>query len=313
MKPKRYLLKILAMVCALLITLAGLFWWVQSLPAQYGGSIMGTTAHKIELLEDTPGPRVILAGGSSSPYATDCAYIGGQLGMNCINVGATAYFGIEFYLSMLEAYMQQGDIIVIAPEHSMLSGNIAYSTMWMGMENHPDVWKVVPTGYWPGLIPTYPEYAVNKVGMHFEDAEWESYQYHEDFGPLGDVVTYRETLLEAGWLRDDPIALSAETLSDKVAAQLNSFYQKAIQQGVSVYLAFAPVDVLALTTTPEDWQALEDAMRAKIEMPILGRLEDAIMEGKYFYDSNNHLTSEGAALYSQNLVALLAQAIQANS
>lgn len=308
MKLRRYALKALALVCALIIKLAGIFWWVQSLPAQYGGSIMGTTAHKIELLEETPGPRVILAGGSSSPYATNCAYIGEQLGVNCINVGATAYFGIEFYLSMLEEYMQAGDIIVIAPEHSMLSGNIAYSTMWMGMENNYKVWDVVPASYWPGLITTYPEYAVNKVSMHIEDAERGDYEYHEDFGPLGDVVTYRETLLEAGWLREDPIALSANTLSDKVVAQLNSFYQKANERGVQAYLAFAPVDILALTTTPQDWQALEDAMREKIEMPILGSLEDAIMEGQYFYDSNNHLTSEGAAIYSQNLVALLAAA-----
>jgi hypothetical protein len=300
-------LKTAALLFALLLTLAGLFAWVQLLPAQYGGSIMGTTAHKIDLLKNTSGPRLILAGGSSSPYATDCESIGGALGVNCINVGVTAYFGMEFYLSLLEKTMRPGDTIVLAPEHSMLSGNIAYSTLWMGLENHPEVWAMEPPGAWPHLAAAYPAYAVDKVRMHLEEADWASHTYHEDFGPLGNVVAPRETRLEAGWWREDPIALSAATLSPDVANQLNAFYEKAAAADVTVYLAFAPLDKLALTTPEADWWALEAAMRDAIKMPILGSLADALMDGPYFYDSNNHLTTQGAALYSERLVALLRQ------
>ena len=35
------------------------------------------------------------------------------------------------------------------------------------------------------------------------------------------------------------------------------------------------------------------------------------MEGTYFYDSNNHLTSEGQALYTEKLIEVLKDRVSA--
>lgn len=309
-KIVKYFLKIGLMLLALLLALLLLFAAVQAIPAQFGYSIMGTTRHKITLLDNTPSPRLITAGGSSSPYAVDCQYLADELELPCINVGSTGYLGLEFYLSMLERYMREGDIIVIAPEHLMLRGNsTSYLTMWMAMESWPEVWQVVPNSYWPGLLRGYYEFAENKISHALDDIDQAGVHYHPDFGPLGDVTAQRETLLEFGYIRQDPIQLDAAVLSDTVVTLLNDFYTKTQAQGVQAYFAFAPVNRLALTTPPADWQALDDTIFQRLQMPVLGKLQDAIMDGVYFYDSNNHLTSEGAALYSQSLAALLADVL----
>ncbi|NLW77940.1 MAG: hypothetical protein GXY32_00815 [Ruminococcaceae bacterium] len=301
---KKYILKFLALAVALLIPFAAYYGYAQSLPAQFGGSIMGTVRHKIGLLQNTPSPRVILAGGSSSPYATNCEEIGQALGMPCINIGATAYLGVEFYLSMLEDAMRPGDVIVIAPEHSMLADAVDYQTVWSAVENFPEVWAVVPPGYWPAMATQYFQYGQAKLDLYKTQGD-ATPAYHADFGPLGDVTLERETLLEAGYIRDDPIALGPGTLDDGVVHALNRFAAKAEQAGATVYFAFAPVDKLAITTTPDQWQALEARIRNEINLPVLGTLPDAVMDGAYFYDSNNHLTTEGARLYSARLIDLL--------
>ncbi|MGD9559416.1 MAG: hypothetical protein AB7V55_02285 [Oscillospiraceae bacterium] len=305
---RRYLLKCLALFLALAASFAALFGVAQSLPAQYTGSIMGTIAHKVELLQATPSPRVILAGGSSSPYATNCEMIGEALQLPCINIGATAYLGIEFYLSMLERTLQPGDVIVIAPEHSMLAGVRDYKTVWAAVENHRAVWDVVPTGYWPAMALHYWDYAKTKWELSRGEAPA---PYHADFGPLGDVTTYRETLLEVGYIRDDLIDLGPHTLKARTVHALNRFYEKATAQGAQVYFVYAPLNRLAVTSPPQDWAALESALHEKLALPILGRMQDAMMDGAYFYDSNNHLTTEGARLYSAHLIGLLEEAMDA--
>ena len=299
----RYGVKLLALVLALLLPFAAYFAWAQSLPAQFTHRIVGTLHHKLTLLETTSTPRLILAGGSSSPYGTDCAYIADTLNIPCINVGTTVYIGVDIYLSMLEKYMLPGDIIVLGPEHSMLSHVINYQVVWQAIENSPSAWSIVPSHYWPHLLTSYYAYASEKAALAAGGNVPAS--YHPDFGPLGDVVAPREALLESGYNRLDLIALSPAALDADVARQLRAFYEKAQARGVQVYLIHAPVDELAVTTSPADWAALEEALRSQTGIPLLAPLSASVMEGKYFYDTNNHLTTEGAAIYSRLLAESL--------
>ena len=299
---KKYALKFFVFCLVLLLPFAGAFSFLQALPAQFGGTIMGTLPHKIELAQETPGPRILLAGGSSSPYATNCALIVAETGLPCINVGVTAYLGLGYYLRLLESTMRPGDIIVLGPEHSMLSGKIDYLTVWMAIENHRDAWAFVPPGYWPKMATAYGNYAGEKC-RQARATEGETLpSYDADFGPLGDVTLYREPLLEDGYNRDDPISLTADTLTDSVSEELSRFARKTADAGVSLYFAWAPVNRLALVTPPQEAPALQAAIESQTGIPTLGQIEDAILPPAEFYDSNNHLTTAGARQYSQRLV-----------
>ena len=296
---KKYGVKLLAMLLALVFPFAAYFTWNQNTPAQFTDSIMGTVLYKLQLLRQTPGPRLILAGGSSSPYGTNCKYLAKELGMASINVGATAYFGVDFYISMISQNMREGDIIVIAPEFSMLCGAISYETVWMAVENQPEVWEVVPTSYWPEMIKYYYDYAQSKRARM--ESGGPNNTYNEHFGPLGDVTLLRESLLESGYNTEDPIALGPQLVSPAVIRSLNNFFHEAQKAGVQVFFAFAPVNILALTTQPEEWQALEDFLREQLAAPMLGSQRQAVMEAECFYDSNNHLTTQGAQIYSEQM------------
>ncbi len=304
---RRYFLKLAALLFALLLPFLLYFSVIQAAPPQFTASIMGGLRQKIALLEDTPGRRVIFAGGSASPYALDCAALSEALGRPCITIGVTAYFGIDLYLSMLRQGMREGDIVVLMPEHSMLRGSVDYSTLWCGIENFPDAWRVVPLSDWPGLVQNFHLYAKIKQDRAAEHPSVSG--ENTLFGPLGDVVAHREPQLEQGYNTEDPIDLRPNIIKDDVLNSINQFVDTAENRGISVYFTHAPLDELALTTGQERWAAYEQKLHDSLAAPVLGRVQDAILPGRYFYDSNNHLTTEGATLYTTNMAQLLAGAV----
>ena len=296
---KKYLLKSLALALAVLLPFVLWFGYLFTIPDHRGGTIASTIRYKTDLLQTTPGPRVIFAGGSSSPYGTDCAAAADAFGRNTICVGATAYLGLPLYLELLDQYALAGDVIVLAPEHSLLQGdNTNYSLVWEAAGHDPDVWKSVPLSYYPGLFSSSVEYYHMKKDALSRPAA----AYHADFGPLGDVVTPRTTLLESGYNTQDPISLTADSVFEDNIQRINHFAHRMEKRGVTVLFAFAPTDRLAVTTGPQDNAAFADTVAAGLDIPVILPLETALMDGKYFYDSNSHLTSEGAALNTQNLV-----------
>ena len=198
---KRLILRLVCFFLALLAVPLGYFAWVQSLPAMSRGSLMGSILIKQQLAENTPGARILVVGGSSVPYSIQCEVIQQQTGMPCIAMGATAYLGLEYYLSLLEDHLHQGDLVILAPEIVMLQDQVSYSTTWMAVENDPGLLAAVPLSYWPGMVSGYYTYSRQKLDLYRQKgAPTQSPQEQYEafgFGPWGDIPGQRESLLES--------------------------------------------------------------------------------------------------------------------
>ncbi len=301
---KRYLLKCLALALAVLLPFGGWIWYVLSLPDHLGASLAATVRYKIDLLQTTPGPRVILAGGSSSPYGTDCALAAEELGVNVINVGSTAYLGLEMYLRLLEEYTREGDVVVLGPEYTMMIGpSVNYELVWMGAGSDADVWRVVPPGYVFGLFCSLGTHYTAKTGrIPADGSEPDPAAHHTDFGPLGDVTAQRETLLEHGYILADTYDMTADDVSGENLARIRASAKRLAERGVRLLYAFAPVSYHSITSSDAEVAAYEARIREGVDIPVILGLDRARMDGAYFYDSNNHLTSAGAALYTSWLI-----------
>lgn len=296
----KYLKKCALMALAVLLPFAAWLSLLIALPDHLGNTIAATIRYKIDLLQDTPAPRIIFAGGSSSPYGTVCQTVADELGVNAICVGATAYLGIPYYLQMLDQYAQPGDVLVLAPEHSLLRGeSINYELVWEAVGQDADAWRCVPLPYLPGLFCSSAAY----FGLKQERLNLPDPGPNPDFGPLGDVTAPRTALLERGYNADDPIELTAAGVYEKNLTRINRFAARQQARGVTVLFAFAPTDRLAITSAPADIAAFEKTVTDGLDIPVILGLNTTLMDGRYFYDSNNHLTSEGAAINTQNLIA----------
>ena len=301
---KRYLFKCAALCAAILLPFALWFGYVLSLFDPMGGSIAATIRHKTDLIQQTEGPRVIFVGGSSSPYGTNCQMAADQLGVSVINVGATAYLGLDFYLNYIEVYARPGDIVVFAPEYSMMTrDNTDYSLVWMGAGRNLAVWRAVPLSYYPGVFSTVNDYyRLKKENTTPEGLANGEGGYNEAFGPLGDVTAQRVSILESGYNTQDLFEMTPEAVSMENVNKINRTAQRLQKKGVTFLYAFAPYAAQAVSSTPEQWEAYGRKIGQSLNMPVIVSLEQAAFAGEYMYDSNNHLTTEGAVINTQNLI-----------
>ena len=276
------------------------FAYVHTMPTYGDNSIAGTIRYKIDLIKDTEGERIILVGGSSSPYGTVCEEFEKAFNRPCINIGATAYLGWEFYMNILDSYAREGDVVVLAPEHILLKDDaVGHITVLTGIGEKKEAWKHVPLSYYPGLFMAHFQYT--KFRIEYADRSPNG-AIHSHFGPKGDVILERESELEEGFRSEDMILLKPELIYNKNLKLINKFNKKAEEKGITVLFAFAPVDELAIESSDEENKAFETAVVNKLDIPVVLDLETSMMEGKYFYDSNNHLTTAGAQIYTANLI-----------
>lgn len=93
---------VICVTAALLLSLLGiLLTWGFVLPAQYGDTFLGELKHKVSLLEDTPGPRIVLVGGSGVASGVDSALVERELpGYSVVNFGMYAALGTTVMLDL---------------------------------------------------------------------------------------------------------------------------------------------------------------------------------------------------------------------
>lgn len=308
---KRFFLKFFAFLLALMLPCAAYFWYEQQFPAVYNGTFMGTVPVKLKILQETPSPKVVILSGSSGPYAIEAETVERATGMPCVVDGSIAAIGMEFCLSLAQEEIGAGDIVIVEPEFRMWFGDRSNYIDWCCLQNYYELYRYVPLSYWPDLIRFYYDY-VRQRNIEF-DRDSPAMDVMEGylsmgFGPRGDLLRERELVLEKGYLADDMTEVSADQLDMDCMRALNRFVRRMEARGAVVYVHFAPFARLAVSTTPEEVASFEQKVRDTCRAPVISRLEDSLVDSKYICDTNNHLNSEGARMFTRMLLQNLENA-----
>ncbi len=123
---------------------------------------------KLRLLEQTPGPRLILVGGSGVAFGFDSGLLEQETGLRTINFGIHAGIPLEWYLNELAIRLRADDQIVVAPEYIRAgldaSGAISGETVRL-LLLRPKSIRTLPWRLWRDLNPgaTYASLPVNGV------------------------------------------------------------------------------------------------------------------------------------------------------
>lgn len=312
---KKFILKLAAFALALLLPLGAYVAAIQSQPSVYAGSLMGSIREKTALAETTEGARILLVGGSSLPYSVICEEVSDAFDMPCINMGATAYLGMELYLEILYENLHEGDVVVFAPEFSMYMGLYSYTTVWMGIESDKNMLRYLPASYWPGMVRNYYNYASAKMTMLKTNSEPDPpYQQYLafGFGPWGDLTFPRERLISDEYAQNDIIEVSADIIDGDILAMLNKFYAFAQEKGARAYLTWAPYCEMGIPTGQAGVASFAERLQAECDIPLISDYSDCLWDVKYFYDSSSHLTDEGMRLRTPMLIEDLANAMNSN-
>ena len=272
----------------------------------FAGSLL-----QVHLLEKTPSPRIILAGGSNVSLGLDAELMQQRLGIPVINDGLHAGLGLV-PLKELQDYIRSGDAIIISLEYSMFSskgvmqGDRAFLSDWI--EYSPQRLKYLsnPWTETPAIYATMLQRKFNRqVNFYlFGRSPNVTRQIFNGtkFNANGDFI---------GHLQNDsstpqkipPIPYAVFELQDDIFVFLEDFNQTALSKGARVYFA-APAsrERNCKATGQPAMAAFFETFTQRSSIPLLTPIEDVCMSNRYFFDTEYHLNAEGRRIRTEHLI-----------
>lgn len=102
----------------LLLLFAGLhLLLVLAIPADRN-QYLNAFNQKLQLLIDTPSPRIIFMGGSNTAFGIDSRMVEDSLGLPVVNYGLHGGIGLRFPMTEALPYLRAGDIVVLQAEYA---------------------------------------------------------------------------------------------------------------------------------------------------------------------------------------------------
>lgn len=300
-----------AIICALIviaIPLIGLPVYACVTPDVYGNTYLAAMADKYERLHSVKGAKIVLIGGSSMAFGVDSAKIEKELGMPVVNMALYAALGSKTTLDLSLSGIDDGDIVVFAPEMDTQAYSLYTSPeiMMQTLEANRSMIKRIPVSEWVQLYAELPNYITTKKKLYASGIPNPENAYSRAaFNSYGDNVYERKyNIMPDLYLTSNMISITDELLDGEFIDYVNDYADQVNEKGASFYFSFPPMNRLALTeeSTYESRLNVYTALTDKLECEIIGNIEDHIMHEGYFYDSNYHLNESGIPYNTRTLV-----------
>lgn len=266
---------------------------------------------QLELLKNTPSPRIILIGGSNVSFGIDAELMQRTLGTPVINDGLHAGLGIV-PLRELQEYIRPGDVIIISLEYQLFSnrdvmdGDLAFLSDWIEYSPRRIKYLSHPWRQAPALYATMLQRKVNRqvntalFGGSLDELRnvfiGTKYDLNGDFiGHLNQASTPRNKI------SFEPYPVSP--VQKDIFIFLNEFHQVALAQGANVYFE-APASRKSNcdTTGKSSLANFLQVFAKRSSIPMLTPLEKLCLPDKYFFDTAYHLNAEGRQVRTQRLI-----------
>ncbi len=265
---------------------------------------------RLKSLHESGQSKVVIIGGSSTAFGFNSALIEKYLGMPVVNLGTYAILGTKLMLDLARDYIGEGDIVIISPEieEQTLSLYFSSSATLRAIDGDFSLILDIPAKHWINLWGASWNFALEKrqyikngttpdpVGVYNAD----------NFNEYGDIE-YARPRNSMSWYYDpenNAIKLDESIVSEDFIEYLNDYYKKITRRGANVYFYYCPMNILSVeaTGTYDNRLNFQNYLKEQLDVPILGDIEEHIMNPKYFYDTNFHLTDAGAQM---NTILLL--------
>lgn len=300
---------IICVTIGLLLSLPGtLLIWGFALPEQYGDTFLGELKYKVELLEETPGPRIVLVGGSGIAFGADSALMERELpGYSVVNFGMYAALGTAVMLDLSQPLLREGDIVILIPEQQeqTLSDWFDPAVMWQGLDGAFGLLRLLPRNKLERLAGTFPAFAGQKFAYFIQGQppQPEGAYRRDSFNEKGDVSSLLcvRNEMPGGFDANMRIRFDADMVTEEFAQRVRDYAQAAAEAGAVLWYAPCPMNGAAVEDV-ENIDSFYAALQEKLGIPLTGDPHDFILEAGWFYDTNFHPNSSGKTVYTKALI-----------
>lgn len=299
-----------------------------ALPPVYSGSYYATFADKFDrLLSLGDRRKIVLFSGSSARFGYDSEKIDAAFGnFDVVNMGVFAYTNALPQLELILTCVGEGDVLLHSPEFDAAQRQFCTTANLDGaffnmIEANYDILPLLDLRQYGQVFTAFSAYLDSREGMEPRGYALSPSDFDEDGGPVdtpsynkyGDYILYRPNAVDESPIYGLPVDYTVRSFPQSAFIDpLNREYRRFLGKGVEVYFTYAPRNRLAISedSTLEARKALDAYFHETLCVPVLGDIEDSLVSGVYLYGTDNHLSTEGVALRTQDIIAELAAQLE---
>ena len=294
----------------------------------YSGSYYATFADKYDrLLSLTDTQKLVLFSGSSARFGYDSAALDAALpSYAVVNMGVFAYTNALPQLELIRSQMRPGDLLLLSPEfdaakRQFCTTNAFDDKFFCMVEANYDLAAQLDLRQYSGVFSAFNTYLQNRAGMAARSYAVSPSDMDEDgnavdtpsYNEYGDYILYRPDAADDTPIYGLPVDYTTASFPyDTYIAPANAEFDRFAADGVRVYLTYSPRNSRAVSadSTPEAVDALDAYFRENLDVTFLTPLQDSLMSGRYFYGTDNHLSTNGVALRTAQVIEALTKQLQ---
>lgn len=289
----------------------------------YSGTYFDTFQDKFDRLYALRGEsKIVLFSGSSVRFGFDCAAIDAAFpGWEVVNMGVYAYSSALPQMELIRACMGPGDVLIHCPEFDATKRQFCTTTdldegFFNMMESNYDTLARLDLRGFTNVSGALQSYLNTRSGMEKKSYDLSPAGFDEDGTPVkrpsyneyGDYVVYRPNARSEEPIYGLPVQYTVSAFpKERFLDPLNREYSRFLEQHIAVYFAYSPRNALAISedSTPQARAELDAYLRANLYADVITPIEDSLWSGIYLYGTDNHLSTEGAAIHTERLIPLL--------
>ena len=293
---KKFILKILLFSVAFLMTTIGLGLFLPPTP-RASKSLLFAKIKKDSLLISTISPRIIFVGGSNLSFGLNSKTIKDSLKLNPINTAIQGAIGLQHMMDNTIQYVNQGDIVVLAPEYEHFYGSFVYGGeellrtvvdvkfLQLKLLQVKSIYKFIPKLSFSKLNPF--EY------FGFEESDIYSVN---SFNEFGDVYTHfgmkqREFSTDEVLTEYNPHTIDL----------INDFRINTEKKGATLYVTYPGYQASSFDKRIKQIKRIEKEL-LNSEFELLGTPERYRMSDTLMFNTPYHLLKEGINHRTQLLI-----------
>lgn len=278
-------------------------------PPRYTSYWTGCWADKYDrlLLADPDEKQMVFFSGSSMSNGLNSAMVDESFGYEykITNLGLSYLIDPTLQFEILLQVLHEGDILIHAPEdlsdvESLCDFN---SLTWRVLEFNYDLLRYADIGEHNDVFDTFTEYNEQRQALPANSYDEGAEEYNE----YGDLAVVRPNTDDTDKGYDT--YYDGEMLRPEILQQLDGFYVDLQEKGVVVYFSYGPAN-LDGEKMPPVYERYRYAARIEayiVSVPIISSMEAYLYRGRYFSNTNFHLSTEGANMRTEQLIADIRQ------
>lgn len=293
----------------------------------YCGTYFDTLSEKIDYLASVrEEPKIILFCGSSARFGYDSPMLEGAFpGYKVVNMGVYAYSNMLPQAMLLEEYLRPGDIVLSSPELDAIDTQFCGSSrldreFFAMMESNYDMLTQLDLSELEGVFDALGAYLQERQNLTPRSYLDIPAHYDEDNNPCaslsynrqGDYILHRPSNTDRRLFGIKRAFYNESHIRQEDWSGLNRVYDRFQALGARVFFTYSPRSERSVSSDSDSAsiRALGQAFRERLDVPVISSIEDSLMDAFYFYGTDNHLTTEGAALHTKAVIADLQRALE---